>query len=154
MTAIFLLWVSKFIPKGKDEGRTAVQPKKPQADKMRRTKEKQSPQVEKEDVSPGYDLEDIAEQIRLKSVAPDLTSVKDPFKRLELTDFPLEFSDLVLSGIIFEEEMPTALINGQILKEGDRISVFRVEEIRRNSVILTSGDDQYTLRLSTGTQKE
>ena len=79
-------------------------------------------------------------------------SITDPFEELK----PIEGSaqegagpsQFVLSGIIIEkDEEPVALINGEILREGDVVAGFLVEDITPNEVVLTQGNERYILKL-------
>jgi len=76
---------------------------------------------------------------------------RDPFLRIDPNsqkiNAPLEFSDLVLSGIIEREGQTMALINGHIVGEGDMFSRFVVREIRTEEVVLTRGIERFVLRL-------
>lgn len=75
----------------------------------------------------------------------------DPFLKFNAViltkDTPLEINQLKLTGIIIEEDGPVALINDQILRAGDVISKFQIEEIRQNEVLLKRGTDKFVLRL-------
>lgn len=51
--------------------------------------------------------------------------------------------DLKLTGIVWDEKKPQALINNLILKEGDSISHFRVIKIFKDKVQLSSDDGVY-----------
>ena len=101
-----------------------------------------------------FDIQRVVEQMKSKSERIDISSVRDPFKKLELKITELDFSDLVLSGIMWDEEAPLVIINNQILKEGDTISGFVIGEIRKDEVILTKGTEGYSLKVFTGTQVE
>ena len=100
------------------------------------------------------ELKRVLEQLQLRSrQETETTEVRDPFKKFdqkELMDKTLlDFSELVLTGIVMEGAQPGALINDQILKQGDKISGFEVKEIRSNEVVLTRGLEKYTLKLFT-----
>lgn len=51
--------------------------------------------------------------------------------------------DLKLTGIVWDEKKPQALINNLILKEGDSIGHFRVIKIFKDKVQLSSDDGVY-----------
>ena len=56
--------------------------------------------------------------------------------------------NLILEGIIYNNETPTAVINGKLLKEGDRISAFRVSRINKDSVKLFDSKNNKGITLS------
>lgn len=108
----------------------------------------QPPEKSLEQLDPGV----LVELIKLKSPSGDLVLVRDPFVR------PVEpqpeqeipavgIKDLALSGIVIEEP-PMALINGQLLQEGDSISGYQINEIRPNEVILDKDGESFFLHLS------
>ena len=53
---------------------------------------------------------------------------------------------LELKGIIFDKENPTAIINGEIYREGDLIEGFRVVRITKDGVKLVSRNNQLYLK--------
>lgn len=55
--------------------------------------------------------------------------------------------DLKLTGIIWDEKTPEALINNKIVKAGDTFGNYVVIKIDRNSVILNNGAEEIELRL-------
>ncbi len=104
--------------------------------------------------SQSQELKRILEQLELRSRPQMQTQeITDPFRKFDqkelLDKTVLEFSELVLSGVMMENSQPIALINDQILKEGDKISGFEVKEIRPNEVVLIRGLEKYTLKLFT-----
>ena len=54
----------------------------------------------------------------------------------------------VLEGIIYEKGIPTAIINGKVLKEGDKISGLKVNKIRKDSVQLFDYQDDKEITIS------
>lgn len=52
-----------------------------------------------------------------------------------------------LTGIIWDQKTPQALINNKIVKAGDRFGNYIVVGINRNSVILNNGIEEIQLRL-------
>lgn len=83
-----------------------------------------------------FNLKEVAEIIALYHAESDITLDRDPFQELVPNVTELSFSDLVLEGVHWEIEEPVAIINQQILKEGDEISGFVVDEIKEDEVIL------------------
>ncbi len=63
---------------------------------------------------------------------------RDPFS---VGNFAVETKrDLVLTGIIWDESKPYCLINGKIYKAGDEVSGVKIFQIKKDSVIIRSGD--------------
>ena len=52
-----------------------------------------------------------------------------------------------LSGIIWDDDVPMAVINGQILTVGDSIGGNTLVDIKEESVVLSDGTNQYELKL-------
>ena len=62
---------------------------------------------------------------------------------------------LALEGIVFEKPgAGVAMINGEILKTGDQIESYVVEDISANTVVLKKGTEQLTLELKTENPEE
>lgn len=88
------------------------------------------------------------------SVAPqeiELDQLKDPFNRFE-PEVVEEIVDpgvsaLRLSGIMFEGETPVALINDEILRAGEHIENYKIEDIQPNQVTVTRGEERHILKL-------
>lgn len=80
----------------------------------------------------------------------------DPFQkfnpRRKAQKRVLEFSDLTLSGIMWEHAEPAVLINDEILKEGEIIGGFKIENIQESEVVVSRGTEKYTLRLLSQTK--
>ncbi len=80
---------------------------------------------------------------------------RDPFWRLVLPDgtvlsydTDLMISDMVLEGVIFDPNGKSlAIINGKVLKVGDRLGLFTLTEIHRGYVILTKANKRYVLQM-------
>lgn len=56
-------------------------------------------------------------------------------------------TELTLSGIMWDLESPRAIINNEVVKETDKIGENTVIEIRKTSVILNDGTENFELRL-------
>lgn len=67
---------------------------------------------------------------------------RSPFVTLQTTS-----SDLILFGIIWEEHKPLAVINDAVVGLGERVEGNTVISIRRYSVILNNGSENFTLTL-------
>lgn len=52
-----------------------------------------------------------------------------------------------LSGILWDAESPSAVINNQVVGLGDRLDQWQVMEIRKDRVVLSDGSSTQTLRV-------
>lgn len=77
----------------------------------------------------------------------DLTWGRDPFVLGEVKSEKKGPTRLVLNGIIWDEKNPYAIINDEVVAKGDTIDGNTVIEVRRDSVILDSGTEQFTLKM-------
>lgn len=55
--------------------------------------------------------------------------------------------DFLISGIIWDEENPKTIINGEILNEGETIGGFVIEKIEKQKVILSNGTKTVELHI-------
>lgn len=55
---------------------------------------------------------------------------------------------LRLTGIVWDEKSPAAIINGVLVRKGDMIDGKEVKDITRNSVTVKEGDKEYKLELN------
>ena len=149
MAVIFIFWVSSLFKKPEKK-----KMEKSHVPSLQRTpsptgKEKEDAQA-KEKV-PEVDLQGIIAYIEMKYAEPTQKEFKDPFEKLDpklvLDMTAVDFTELELSGIIWEEKDPVTLINDQILRKGDMISGFKIYTIRRNEVVLIKGLERYILKL-------
>ncbi len=51
--------------------------------------------------------------------------------------------DLELTGIVWDEKMPYAMVSGKVMKVGDSLEGHMVVEIRQSSIVLYSDDGQF-----------
>jgi hypothetical protein len=72
---------------------------------------------------------------------------RDPFEAVKSDVGARTSGNLVLHGILFDEERPSAIINGMVVCVGDKISGCTVIQIERSSVTLDGGAEQYKLKL-------
>ena len=153
MVAVTGVWAIMYLPGSKNSKVEVIKPEKhtPRISKklLSDTQEQKGSEASEE-----IDLEVLMEKIRLRSQKIIPISIRDPFKKLDLKDVVLDFSDLTLVGIMTEKEEQRALINDQILKVGDTISGFNIIEIKENSVVLSKGLERYVLNLSRGEREE
>jgi hypothetical protein len=69
---------------------------------------------------------------------------RDPFSKPDVPAQPAR-RGLRLDGIAFDDETPTAIINGKIVKAGSAIENYFVISITENSVVLSDGTNVITL---------
>lgn len=100
----------------------------------------------------------LEEKEERRSVLATGVQVRDPFNWPQEVLFQYQekfaeyaasvFSELVLSGIIWNNEKPLAIIDNRVLSEGDQIREIMVVEINRDSVLLQKGMELYTLEFN------
>ena len=79
---------------------------------------------------------------------PKLPWGNDPFRKEPgFVSMPNSGDTFSLSGIVYSKNIPMAVINGKIVKEGDRVSDRRVSLIGDNFVILKKNDSEIELSL-------
>ena len=61
-----------------------------------------------------------------------------------------QYGDLELNGIMYSpvESQSSAIINNTLVKKGDYIGAYKVEEIKRDSVILNKKDKTISLEIN------
>jgi len=57
-------------------------------------------------------------------------------------------ASISLTGIVWDKDRPMAIINGKIVKAGDRVAGCNVVEIKETSVLLTDGLKDIEVKLS------
>lgn len=89
------------------------------------------------------------ESIRLQQEEPwQKPWSKDPFALADSKGGSVgSAGNFVLSGIVWDENMPVAILNQKLTKAGDEIDGCRVREIRRSSVTLVCGEQTFDLQL-------
>lgn len=110
---------------------------------MPKGKRKQKISLERAPVSLEKPVAEITPAQRKKSEFTDWG--RNPFVWPKGVASPV--SDLTLSGIIWDEKAPYALINGSIVHTGDEIAGKTVKRIEQDKVILTDGSADYVLEL-------
>lgn len=76
-----------------------------------------------------------------KNLEEKETKITPPAENLTVTP------TYILEGIIYDEDSPIAIINGQILKKQDKIGDFEVININLDSVELFNSKENSTLKL-------
>jgi hypothetical protein len=84
------------------------------------------------DAGIGIRTEDIASPMK-RAISPRAAFVHAP--------------DLELNGIMYLEEKPRAIINGNMVEVGESVSGAKIDAITRNSVLLNYNDLEITLKL-------
>lgn len=88
---------------------------------------------------------DVPFYVRLQEKARSMTVSRDPFTAGESAK--KVNGGPVLAGILYEEDDPTAIINGQVVKPGMWIDNYRVEAITPASVTLSRDGQKKILSL-------
>ncbi len=78
-----------------------------------------------------------------------LESKRNPFEAIitQAPKPPPSAATINLTGILWDKEKPMAIINGKIVKAGDRAAGCSVVEIKENSVVLNDGAKEFVLKL-------
>ncbi|MDD3296342.1 MAG: hypothetical protein PHU64_03170 [Candidatus Omnitrophica bacterium] len=80
-------------------------------------------------------------------------SARDPFEPLVnkagfiLIPKEIDVTGLAVQGIIYSKDLPLAIINGEVVKQGDYIGDYNVVQIEVKRVILKKGNESFTLTL-------
>lgn len=82
--------------------------------------------------------------LKLKEEARTLPFKRDPFLRQAAVS--LGRGGPSLSGIAWDEEDPTAIINGRIARRGDSIDGYTVVDIRKDGVTLHDGVEELEIQ--------
>ncbi|MFA5090843.1 MAG: hypothetical protein WC510_07485 [Candidatus Omnitrophota bacterium] len=77
-----------------------------------------------------------------------LYPVRDPFAQGKKGQEGASSYSLALTGIIWDEENPLAIINDRIVKTGDKVSLNNVVAIKQESVVLNDGTKDFELKLN------
>lgn len=73
---------------------------------------------------------------------------RDPFAiETSLRESEWSISDLTLEGVMWDEKEPYAVINGEVVKKGDKLGKTTVVQIQKDSVIVSDGTKKSILRL-------
>lgn len=87
------------------------------------------------------------EYTQLKEESQRLTSNRDPFSKKTSEHSVSASRDLSLSGIVWDKQNPTAIINDTIVKIGEEISGSTVVDIKEGYVVLNDGKENFVLKL-------
>jgi len=72
----------------------------------------------------------LSDEIRLSKETKDIYTLPYP---------------IVVNGIIWTENLPVAIINNDIVQEGEVWRDFKVEKIEKDKIILSRGDSQFEI---------
>ena len=74
---------------------------------------------------------------------------RDPFSAMPIADKnpPSPTADIALSGVLWDEANPLAIINNKVVKTGDRVGGCSVVKIKQDSVVLSDGARDFELKL-------
>lgn len=89
----------------------------------------------------------IAPSTRHSSRTSYTSWVRDPFSSGPAVSSPTTISDMRLTGILWDDVAPLAMINDNPIGVGDKIGGYTVADIQKDTVILTDGTKNYELRL-------
>ncbi len=81
----------------------------------------------------------------LKEETKKMGVPRDPFSRQSVS--AVTARGLSLSGIAWDSEDPTAIIDSRIVRVGDEIGGYVVIEIRKDTVVLNNGTENLELNL-------
>ena len=63
-------------------------------------------------------------------------------------DSDLSVTDMTLEGIVLNENGDAiAMINGKVVKKGDRVGEFMVDSIEKTLVVFSKGEEKFELKL-------
>lgn len=93
-------------------------------------------------------IEKAYKEAEAERVAKGAAWGRDPFAaETSLREAEWTISDLSLEGIMWDEKEPYAIINGEVVKKGDKIGKTTVVQIQKDSVIVSDGTEKSILRL-------
>ncbi len=73
---------------------------------------------------------------------------RDPFTfGMSVEGVESRYGDLHLNGIVWDAEVPYAVINNEVVKAGDMLGQIKVIEISKDEVILEEDGERFRLKL-------
>ena len=84
---------------------------------------------------------------KLEAETKDMELTRDPFSSAPIVPVKGLQSGLQLSGILWDSNAPTAIINGEVVKVGDRVDAKTVIKISQDKVTLYDNDKEIELIL-------
>ncbi len=83
----------------------------------------------------------------LEQEAKSFDLKRDPFTAAPIITEKNTQPGLALTGILWDKIKPLAIIDGEVVKKGDRIADKAVVDIKRDSVILSDGQEFIEIKL-------
>lgn len=85
---------------------------------------------------------------KLEDYGKNLVAVRDPFSNLPMAVRPESASSVLsLSGILWDKVKPLAVINGNVVKPGDKVGGSVLVEIKQDRVVLREGSITREIKL-------
>lgn len=72
---------------------------------------------------------------------------RDPFFLGNVSRDDIELDGMVLNGIVWDEDSQYAIVNGEVIKVGDKLGDKKIVEINKDSVVLEQDGNRHTLTL-------
>jgi len=112
--------------------------------------------VKKRDDLGPLDLITLKSQLERNAATPQYDTMINPFVPIKKAEKPPTFdiTKLNLIGVIFEQDVPYAIINDSILSEGDQIMDCTIERITQNRVTVVHGAERFILTLHPDSRKK
>ena len=83
----------------------------------------------------------------LEDETKDLALKRDPFSAARIAKTEESPGELRITGILWDEEVPKAIINGLIVEIGEKLGANTIADIKQDRVILYDGSDYFELKL-------
>lgn len=115
--------------------------------KLRREISKKSTSIKKQEIPPTKIKTTPVSTTRHARRTNFSTWGRDPFSSGPAASPPTSVSDMSLTGILWDDRAPLAVINDNPVAVGDKIGMYTVAEIDKDKVILTDGTKNYELTL-------
>ena len=89
-----------------------------------------------------------AETPQEKTSKDSVSWEKDPFNYgREVTQTKVSGQSLKVKGVVWDEKNPYAIVDGKIVKQGDKIGTVEIIEIRKKSVVIKEDSQMYEIFL-------
>jgi hypothetical protein len=76
----------------------------------------------------------------------EVSSVAFPMRGIDLEEISVETPSFNLSGILYDQQKPLAIINGSVMEEGSAIEEAQLLKIHSDYVLLSLEGKEFTLR--------
>ncbi len=83
----------------------------------------------------------------LEQEAKSIELKRDPFTSAPIINERNMQSGFALTGILWDKLKPLAIIDGEVVKKGDRVGSKVIVDIKRDRVILSDGQEFFEIRL-------